>query len=124
MAQWELQNGKDPQLLNTSHSIVTTQTQEIAEMQQYLPQLPIPADCTPAPAPNPSSMVGSPSEAAYVLSGSNVPGKESVTWELLSASCHLVAGYGGDDNVQHAHAIVIPWDGRYEQWNDHGHEQT
>ncbi|CAL8461693.1 g1224 [Coccomyxa elongata] len=69
MAEWELQNGKNPQLLNTSHSIMTSQTQEIAEMQQYLSQLPIRADCASAPAPSPSS----PGMGGMTMSSMNMP---------------------------------------------------
>lgn len=72
MAEWELQNGKNPQLLNTSHSIMTSQTQEIAEMQQYLAQLPIRADCASAPAPSPPSPVRSPYRSNMVPAWRNV----------------------------------------------------
>lgn len=52
------------------------------------------------------------------------------TMKSIKRSCHLkasvhhvVAGYGGDDNVQHEHANDVQQDGRYEQRDDHGHEQ-
>lgn len=54
MAQWELDHGSNPQLRNLSNSIITSQTQEIAQMQGYLPQLPT---CAPSPAPAPAAMV-------------------------------------------------------------------
>ena len=57
MAEWEMQHGSDPELLNMSPTIIATQTQEISEMQQILTTLPVPADCMTATSP---SMVPAP----------------------------------------------------------------
>ena len=57
MAEWEMQHGLDPELLNMSSTIIATQTQEISEMQQILTTLPVPADCMMAASP---TMVPSP----------------------------------------------------------------
>jgi hypothetical protein len=52
MAQWELKNGSNAELLNISRSITTSSPQWVAQLQQALTRLPTPADCAaPAPAP-------------------------------------------------------------------------
>ncbi len=95
MAKWELQNGKNAELLNTSRSIVTSQTQEIAEMQQYLAQLPFRADCAPAPAPSPSSMVRSHDKCSMVpawLSASTVASGTYCMITVMVRRCPWVEG--------------------------------
>jgi uncharacterized protein (DUF305 family) len=61
MAQWELKNGSNAELLNISRSITTSSPQWVAQLQQALTRLPTPADCA-APAPAPAD--ASPSPAA------------------------------------------------------------
>ena len=51
MAQWELKYGSNAQLLNISQSIVTSQTEEINQMQSYLTMVP---GCASGSAPSPS----------------------------------------------------------------------
>ena len=51
MAQWYEQHGSNPELLNISADIISSQMQEIAQMQAILATIPMPADCmssTPA----------------------------------------------------------------------------
>ena len=40
MAQWELDRGSNAQLLNISQSVITSQTNEIQKMQNYLMLIP------------------------------------------------------------------------------------
>ena len=52
MANWELEHGSDPELLNISVSIVASQTEQIQELQQILLMLPTPADCMSSSGPS------------------------------------------------------------------------
>ena len=51
MAQWELKYGSNAQLLNISQSIVTSQSEEIKQMQTSLTMVP---GCTSSSASSPS----------------------------------------------------------------------
>ncbi len=50
MAQWELKYGSNAQLLNISQSIVTSQTEEIKQMQTYLTMVPPCSGAAPSPS--------------------------------------------------------------------------
>lgn len=50
MAQWYQTHGSSPELLNISDSIITSQMQEVQQMQAILAVLPMPADCSGAPS--------------------------------------------------------------------------
>ncbi|CAK0765242.1 hypothetical protein CVIRNUC_003239 [Coccomyxa viridis] len=65
MAQWELMYGSNAQLLNISRSIITSQSDEVKEMQKYLTLIP---GCASDSAPS-SSKVMSPGTQMNMDSG-------------------------------------------------------